>query len=122
MVRKNNKNKRPSAKKALDKAVQILSEQDSSNKNNNKTKSLTFEQFDASTSTWPILGLEPEPPSTFNLSWPMLGLEPDATPVLPRRQLSPKVTKKKEKKKTKQSMILPTIPVVDQSSLEPCIC
>ena len=51
---------------------------------------MSFEQFDASTSTWPVLGLEPDPIAPM----PMLGLEPDAKPVLPKRQVSPTPSKR----------------------------
>lgn len=50
-----------------------------------------YDDFEASTSTWPILGLDPDPTP---ISFPILGLEPDETPVIPRRQLSPKAKRK----------------------------
>mmetsp|Transcript_18784 Transcript_18784/g.46537 ORF Transcript_18784/g.46537 Transcript_18784/m.46537 type:complete len:420 (+) Transcript_18784:33-1292(+) len=78
----------------------------------NHHNSITFEQLDASTSSWPILGLDDAPP-TSNASWPILGLEPDATPVLPRRQLSPKLTKKKMKTPEASKQVV-------EKSLEQC--
>ncbi|CAJ1955631.1 unnamed protein product [Cylindrotheca closterium] len=133
--------KRPlSVQKHIDTALRILNEQEqqeepmtpNNNNNNNKTNdnstSMTFEQLDASTSTWPILGLEQDPPSTLNTSWPMLGLEQDATPVLPRRQVSPKPIKKKKKKTITARptfvIIDPSISVDDTESpiFEPLVC
>ncbi|KAL3931769.1 MAG: hypothetical protein SGBAC_011154 [Bacillariaceae sp.] len=82
-----------------------------------KRHSINFKYVDASTSSWPILGLaQPEDaPPTFHSSWPVLGLEPDATPVLPRRQLSPKVT---ARKKSQKKLPLESMEVIEK----PCLC